>query len=64
MIYMIFCYGDMKKWKGVGYDFEIVKVEEIQEYLDVGWFVYFDDFLKDVVELDLELEEKQCKKSG
>lgn len=30
MTHMIFRHGDMKKWKGVGYDFEIVKAEEIQ----------------------------------
>ncbi|HFJ0621820.1 TPA: hypothetical protein ACGS48_004108, partial [Shigella flexneri] len=24
MTHMIFRHGDMKKWKGVGYDFEIV----------------------------------------
>ena len=28
MTHMIFRHGDMKKWKGVGYDFEIVKAEE------------------------------------
>ncbi len=37
MTHMIFRHGDMKKWKGVGYDFEIVKAEELQ-YLDAGWF--------------------------
>ncbi|HAP1904090.1 TPA: hypothetical protein ISA56_003238 [Escherichia coli] len=62
MTHMIFRHGDMKKWKGVGYDFEIVKAEELQEYLDAGWFAHPDDLLKDVAEL--EPEEKQRKKPG
>lgn len=64
MTHMIFRHGDMKKWKGVGYDFEIVKAEEIQEYLDAGWFAHPDDLLKDVAEPDPEPEEKQRKKHG
>lgn len=62
MTHMIFRHGDMKKWKGVGYDFEIVKAEEIQEYLDAGWFAHPDDLLKDVAEP--EPEKKQRKKPG
>lgn len=62
MTHMIFRHGDMKKWKGVGYDFEIVKAEELQEYLDAGWFAHPDDLLKDVAEPDPEPEEKQRKK--
>ncbi|RZX83395.1 hypothetical protein [Escherichia coli] len=68
MTHMIFRHGDMKKWKGVGYDFEIVKAEELQEYLDAGWFANPDDLLKDVAEPDPEpepeQEEKQRKKPG
>ena len=70
MTHMIFRHGDMKKWKGVGYDFEIVKAEELQEYLDAGWFAHPDDLLKDVAESVPELEpesepeEKQRKKPG
>ncbi|MGE9347425.1 hypothetical protein [Escherichia coli] len=62
MTHMIFRHGDMKKWKGVGYDFEIVKAEELQEYLDAGWFAHPDNLLKDVAEP--EPEEKQRKKPG
>ncbi|HAZ7598503.1 TPA: hypothetical protein J7736_000350 [Escherichia coli] len=62
MTHMIFRHGDMKKWKGVGYDFEIMKAEELQEYLDAGWFAHPDDLLKDVAEP--EPEEKQRKKPG
>ncbi|ELL3749593.1 hypothetical protein AACK16_003087 [Escherichia coli] len=64
MTHMIFRHGDMKKWKGVGYDFEIVKAEELQEYLDAGWFAHPDDLLKDVAESEPESEpeEKQRKK--
>lgn len=66
MTHMIFRHGNMKKWKGVGYDFEIVKAEELQEYLDAGWFAHPDDLLKDVAEPDPEPEpeEKQRKKPG
>ncbi|EFH8093341.1 hypothetical protein GJO65_02535 [Escherichia coli] len=66
MTHMIFRHGDMKKWKGVGYDFEIVKAEELQEYLDAGWFSHPDDLLKDVAdpESESEPEEKQRKKPG
>lgn len=66
MTHMIFRHGDMKKWKGVGYDFEIVKAEELQEYLDSGWFSHPDDLLKDVAEPEPEPEpeEKQRKKPG
>lgn len=68
MTHMIFRHGDMKKWKGVGYDFEIVKAEELQEYLDAGWFSHPDDLLKDVAEPEPEPEpepeEKQRKKLG
>lgn len=62
MTHMIFRHGDMKKWKGVGYNFEIVKAEELQEYLDAGWFSHPDDLLKDVAESESEPEEKQRKK--
>ena len=66
MTHMIFRHGDMKKWNSVGYDFEIVKAEEIQEYLDAGWFAHPDDLLKDVAEPEPEPEpeEKQRKKPG
>ncbi|EFF1826097.1 TPA: hypothetical protein ACNRC1_003924 [Escherichia coli] len=66
MTHMIFRHGDMKKWKDVGYDFEIVKAEELQEYLDAGWFAHPDDLLKDVAEPEPEpeQEEKQRKKPG
>ncbi|END4223714.1 hypothetical protein ABL493_000270 [Escherichia coli] len=66
MTHMIFRHGDMKKWKGVGYDFEIVKAEELQEYLDAGWFAHPDDLLKDVADPEPEPdpEEKQRKKPG
>ncbi|ESA68772.1 hypothetical protein HMPREF1591_00728, partial [Escherichia coli 113303] len=56
MTHMIFRHGDMKKWKGVGYDFEIVKAEELQEYLDAGWFAHPDDLLNDVAEPEPEPE--------
>ncbi|MEQ9869196.1 hypothetical protein ABRP77_07925 [Pectobacterium odoriferum] len=43
---MVFRHGDSKKWKGVGYDFEIVSDDELQEFLDAGWFAHPDELLK------------------
>ena len=38
--------------------------EELQEYLDAGWFSHPDDLLKDVADPESEPEEKQRKKPG
>ncbi|HDL7826249.1 TPA: hypothetical protein PXP39_004171, partial [Yersinia enterocolitica] len=46
MTRMVFRHGDMKKWKGVGYDFEIISEDELDEYLDAGWFAHPDELLK------------------
>lgn len=62
MTQMVFRHGNTKKWKGVGYDFEIISEDDLQEYLDAGWFVHPDDLLKDSAES--EPEEKQRKKPG
>ncbi|MBJ8867716.1 hypothetical protein [Citrobacter koseri] len=59
---MVYRHGDCKKWKGVGYDFEIVNDDEMQEYLDAGWFSHPDDLLKDAIEP--ETEKKERKKPG
>lgn len=60
MTQMVFRHGNAKKWKGVGYDFEIISEDELQEYLDAGWFAHPDDLLKDSAESDPE--EKPRKK--
>lgn len=57
---MVYRHGDSKKWKGVGYDYEIVSDEDLQEYLDAGWVSHPDDLLKD----DAEPEKKERKKPG
>lgn len=57
---MVYRHGDSKKWKGVGYDYEIVIDEDLQEYLDAGWVSHPDDLLKD----DAEPEKKERKKPG
>ena len=57
---MVYRHGDSKKWKGVGYDYEIVSDEDLQEYLDAGWVSHPDDLLKD----DAETEKKERKKPG
>lgn len=57
---MVYRHGDSKKWKGVGYDYEIVSEEDLQEYLDAGWVSHPDDLLKD----GAEPEKKERKKPG
>lgn len=57
---MVYRHGDSKKWKGVGYDYEIVSDEDLREYLDAGWFSHPDDLLKD----GAEPEKKERKKPG
>lgn len=57
---MVYRHGDCKKWKGVGYDYEIVSDEDLQEYLDAGWVSHPDDLLKD----GAEPEKKERKKPG
>lgn len=50
MTQMVFRQGDMKKWKGVGYDFEIINEDDFQEYLDAGWFAHPDDLINSLAE--------------
>ncbi|MFZ4147547.1 hypothetical protein ACEV7C_09115 [Enterobacter ludwigii] len=57
---MVYRHGDSKKWKGVGYDYEIVSDEDLQEYLDAGWVAHPDDLLKE----DAEPEKEERKKPG
>lgn len=62
MTQMVFRHGDAKKWKGVGYDFEIISEDELQEYLDAGWFAHPDELLNDSTEPEPEPEVKERKK--
>ncbi|MDU9355258.1 hypothetical protein PGS10_11460 [Klebsiella sp. 141153] len=62
MTQMVFRHGGTKKWKGVGYDFEIISEDDLQKYLDAGWFAHPDGLLNDVEEP--EPEEKPRKKTG
>lgn len=66
MTQMVFRQGGMKKWKGVGYEFEIIEEDDLQEYLDAGWFAHPDDLLKDTAEPEPEPEPgvKERKKPG
>ncbi|WP_260767546.1 hypothetical protein [Klebsiella aerogenes] len=64
MTQMVFRHGISKKWKGVGYDFEIISEDDLQEYLDAGWFAHPDDLVNEHVEPDPEPEEKPRKKTG
>lgn len=62
MSQMVFRHGSAKKWKGVGYDFEIISEDDLQEYLDAGWFAHPDDLLKDSAYSEPEVKER--KKPG
>lgn len=66
MTQMVFRHGNTKKWKGVGYDFEIINEDDLQEYLDAGWFAHPDELLKDSAEQEQEQEPevKERKKPG
>ncbi len=64
MTQMVYRQGDMNKWKGVGYDFEIIGEDELQEYLDAGWFAHPDDLVESLAEPEPEPEVKQRKKPG
>lgn len=68
MTQMVFRQGDMKKWKGVGYDFEIINEDDLQEYIDAGWFAHPDDLVNSLAEPEPEPEPKpepvQSKKPG
>ncbi|MDM3413775.1 hypothetical protein OGW14_19985 [Citrobacter sp. Cb018] len=56
MTQMVFRQGEMKKWKGVGYDFEIIQEDDLQEYLDAGWFAHPDDLVNSLAEPEPEPE--------
>lgn len=60
MTQMVYRQGDMSKWKGVGYDYEIIAEEDLQEYLDAGWFAHPDDLVNSLA----EPEPTQRKKPG
>lgn len=68
MTQMVFRHGNAKKWKGVGYDFEIINEDDLQEYIDAGWFAHPDELLKDSAEPEPEPEPepevKERKKPG
>lgn len=68
MTQMVFRHGSTKKWKGVGYDFEIINEDDLQEYIDAGWFAHPDELLKDSAEPEPEPEPepevKERKKPG
>jgi hypothetical protein len=59
---MVFRHGSAAEWKGVGYDWEIVSDDELQEFIDAGWFAHPDELLKSSTEP--EPEPTQRKKPG
>lgn len=64
MTQMIYKHGSNKVWKGVAYDWEIIQEDELQEYLDAGWFAHPDDLLESPAEPDPEPEPEPKKKPG
>lgn len=58
MTQMVFRQGEMKKWKGVGYDFEIIEEDDLQEYLDAGWFAHPDDLVNSLEEPEVKSKNK------
>jgi len=64
MTQMVYRQGDMSKWKGVGYDYAIIAEEDLQEYLDAGWFAHPDDLVNSLAEPEPEPEPTQRKKPG
>lgn len=64
MAQMVFRQGDNKVWKGVGYDWEIIPEDELQEYLYAGWFAHPDELLKSSDEPEPEPEPEPKKKPG
>ncbi|AYH33231.1 hypothetical protein [Pectobacterium parmentieri] len=61
---MVFRHGSAAEWKGVGYDFEIVSDDELQEFLDAGWFAHPDELLKSSPEPEPEPEPVKRNKPG
>ncbi|HEI6830327.1 TPA: hypothetical protein SJ417_002548 [Yersinia enterocolitica] len=61
MSHMVFRHGDSEKWKGVGYNYEIVSDDELQEYIDAGWFAHPDELLKSSAEPEPEPEPEPVK---
>lgn len=59
---MVYRHGDSRKWKGVGYDYEIVSDEDLQGYLEDGWVAHPDELLKAPKEPEPEV--KPRKKPG
>ncbi|CNH80346.1 Uncharacterised protein [Yersinia massiliensis] len=64
MTQMVFRHGDVKKWKGVGYDFEIISKDELDEYLDAGWVAHPDELLKSSAEPEPDTPKKTRKKAA
>lgn len=58
MTQMVYRQGDMSKWKGVGYDYEIIAEEDLQEYLDAGWFAHPDDLVNSLAEPEVKPRKK------
>ena len=66
MTQMVYRQGGNKVWKGVAYEFEIIPEEDLQEYLDAGWFAHPDDLVNSLEEPEPEPEPevKPRKKPG
>lgn len=60
MTQMIYKHGSDSEWKGVKYDWKIIKEDDLQEHLDDGWLAHPDELLEPTA----EPEQEQKKKPG
>lgn len=58
MTQMIYKHGSDSEWKGVKYDWKIIKEEDLQEHLDDGWLAHPDELLESPAEPEPELKKK------
>lgn len=64
MTQMVYRAGKMAKWKGVGYEWKIIPADELDEFLEDGWFEHPDDLIKPLAEPEPEPLVKDRKKPG
>lgn len=56
MTQMVYRAGKMAKWKGVGYEWKIIPADELDEFLEDGWFEHPDELIQPIAEPEPEPE--------